>query len=332
MGMVTSHDVARAAGVSQPTVSRALRALPGIAPATIERVREVARQLGYIPSEAGRALSTQRTRAIGIVADELTNPFYPELVEPLRESLEQHGYRALLITDSAEAPLQLERLADGTLDGVILTTSTLHSSLPLSLAERGIPCVLAGRTVLDATIDSCAFDNSMGAQMAAEHLLSAGHRRVAVISGPIETSTGQEREQAFLEALAKHDASVDSDLIACGPFSFETGYRAVLAMFEASETPEPSPTAIFCGNDVIALGVCNALARLGRTDIAVVGFDDILAASWELFSLTTVRCDLAELAKESVRLLLARIEDPGRNAEQIRLPVDLVVRHSNRRA
>lgn len=322
--MVTSRDVAQLAGVSQPTVSRALRGLPGIAPSTIERVRAVAEQLGYIPSEAGRTLSTQRTRAIGIVADELTNPFYPELVEPLRAALENAAHRALLIPDSPDSPLQLERLADGTLDGVIITTATLHSPLPGLLAARGIPCVLANRTVTPPVVDSCAFDNAAGARLVAEHLRSLGHRRIGVVSGPAETSTGQEREQAFLAATAAHGSPVPADRIRRGPFTFDTGFRATL---ELLAQPEP-PTAIFCGNDVIALGVCNALARHARPDIAVIGFDDIQAASWDIFSLTTVRCNHVALAEESVRLLLARIEDPAREPAQIRLPVDLVVRAS----
>lgn len=326
MRMVTSRDVARLAGVSQPTVSRALRGLPGIAPATVERVRQVAAQLGYVPSEAGRALSTRRTRAIGIVADELTNPFYPELVEPIRVSLEQNSYRALLIPDSPDAPLQLERLADGTLDGVILTTAALSSSLPGLLRERGIPCVLTNRTVPGEAFDSCAFDNAAGARLAAEHLSSAGHREIAVVSGPAETSTGREREEAFTAFMADQGRPVRPERVVRGPFSFESGYRAALALFGS----EDAPTAVFCGNDVIALGVCNALAHLSRPDIAVVGFDDILAAAWDLFSLTTVRCDRTVLARESVGLLLARIEDPAREPEQIRLPVDLVVRDSSR--
>lgn len=323
-GMVNSHDVARAAGVSQPTVSRALRGLPGIAPETVERVRETARRLGYVPSEAGRTLATQRTRCIGIVADELTNPFYPELVEPIRDALEQHSYRALLIPDSPEAPLQLERLADGTLDGVILTTSLLTSALPRLLGERGIPCVLANRTVPDARSDSCEFDNAAGASLAAEHLLAKGHREIGVISGPLDTSTGHEREEAFAAAAAEGGHPVRPDRIVRGPFSFDHGYRAALAMFAGEE----APTAVFCGNDVIALGVCNALARMERRDIAVVGFDDILAASWDVFSLTTVRCDHVALAQQSVRLLLERIEDPARGPEHLRLPVELVERGS----
>lgn len=322
--MVTSRDVARVAGVSQPTVSRALRGLPGIAPATVERVREVAQQLGYIPSEAGRTLSTQRTRAIGVVADELTNPFYPELIEPIRVALEQHSYRALLIPDSPNSPLQLERLADGTLDGVVLTTSTVDSPLPRLLSERGIPCVLSNRTVPDSPVDSCAFDNAGGARLAAEHLLAQGHREIGLVSGPALTSTGREREEAFVACAAEHGHAVRPDRIIRGPFSFDTGYRAALELLARPD----APTAVFCGNDVIALGVCNALASLGRRDVAIVGFDDIQAAAWDVFSLTTVRCDHVALAQESVRLLLARIEDPRRRTEQIRLPVDLVVRGS----
>ena len=143
---VTSFEVARLAGVSQPTVSRALRNLPGASPETRARVMAAARELSYIPSASGRVLSTSRTRRVAVVVEELTNPYYPQLVEPLRRELAEHGLRMVLVTHTEQGPVGVTELADGSYDGAILTTTERRSSLPRDLTERGIPHVLANRT------------------------------------------------------------------------------------------------------------------------------------------------------------------------------------------
>src|SRR5690606_32647483 len=188
--VVTSHDVARLAGVSQPTVSRALRGLPGVAPETVERVVAAARALGYVPSEKGRALSTQKTRRIGVVTGELTNPFYPELLEPMRVELERHEYRMVLVLDSTPSESDLDRFVDGSFDGVILTTSTSDSSVPAFLRRHQVPYVLANRLVDGDDGDSCTFDNATGAASVAYYFISEGHRRIAQIAGPSSVTTG----------------------------------------------------------------------------------------------------------------------------------------------
>ena len=141
----TGFDVARLAGVSQPTVSRALRNLPGTSAETRMRVIEAARALSYIPSDSGRVLSSRRTQRIAVVSEALTNPYYPELVEPIRRKLAEQGYRTVLVTDAAEGTVGLDDLADGSYDGVILTTTTRRSRLPADLIARGMPHVLVNR-------------------------------------------------------------------------------------------------------------------------------------------------------------------------------------------
>lgn len=327
--MVTSHEVAKQAGVSQPTVSRALRGLPGVSNETIKRIRAAATLLGYVPSEAGRALSTRRANRVGIVARELTNPFYPELVEPMRVELDRLGYRTLLIPDSPETPLEVDRLADGTLDGVILTTSRVDSSVPANLAQRGVPFVTTNRTVDNFPADSCSFDNYSGASKAADHLLASGHRKIALIGGLTETSTGRDRQQAFLARLAEADVSLPRKWIRNTSYSYDDGFNEAIAVF----SDPPHPTAVFCGNDVIAMGVLNALTHLGqrmRDDVAVIGFDDIRMAAWPVYSLTTLHGGLDSMARESVRLLERRMSDPTAEPAHVSLPVELIKRNSTR--
>lgn len=323
--MVTSRDVARVTGVSQPTVSRALRGKSGVSTETVARVRAAADALGYVPSEAGRTLSTRRTHCIGIVAGELTNPFYPELIEPMRVELERQGYRALLIPDADESPLEIDRLSDGTLDGVLLTTSTITSRIPDDLAQRGIPFVLVNRTVDGVISDRCTFDNASGAAAAARLLVARGHTRVGMICGSPDTSTGRDRERAFRAVMGDLGVPVKPDLVRHGPFSVETGYRGATELLAA----RVAPTAIFCGNDVIAVGAANALACAGGAalrDVTIIGFDDIAMASWDLFRITTLHGDIGMMARESVRLVLRRIEDPDAGFEDVILPTELIER------
>lgn len=325
--MATSHDVARLAGVSQPTVSRALRGVPGISAETVQRVRAAADALGYVPSETGRALSTQRTRRIGVVAGELTNPFYPELIEPMRSELDRRGYRMLLILDTEESAVGVERLSDGSLDGVMLTTSSVTSPIPGYLQQRKIPYVQVNRVVDGAAGDSCTFDYGTGAASVALYMIQAGHRLIGQISGPEHLSTGRDRDRAFRDTLAEHGIRAPREYHLRGPFTFDSGYRSAQQLLAL---PEP-PTAIFCGNDVIALGAYNALLQHNASapepiSMEIFGYDDISIASWSAFQLNTVRCDLARMARESVRLVVERIENPDKPFEHVVLPTELVIR------
>ena len=299
--------------------------MPGIAKETLERVQRAAAELEYVASEAGRSLSTRQTRTIGIVAAELTNPFYPELIEPMRAELQRSGYRALLIPDSSDSPLEFERLADGSLDGVVITTASIGSHLPEFLSARRIPFVLVNREIGSQVADTCVVDNRSGALEAARLLAELGHRRIGAIFGPTQTSTGRERELGLREGLHGFQIQLPSTLVRHGPFSYETGFTATQSLL-ASKT---RPTAIFCGNDVIALGACNAAAANGFVlghDITIVGFDDIAMASWHMFQITTLRCDRREMAIRAVEMLMRRIAEPGRPFERVLLKPTLVLR------
>jgi len=324
--LVTSHDVARAAGVSQPTVSRALRDQRGVSAATRAKVREAARTLGYVPSQAGRALSTRASRRVGVVSAELGNPFYPALLEPLHDALEQGGYRVILITDRGEVPVEIEPLIDGSLDGVLLTTSTLGSTLPHELGARGLPFGMLNRTVPGVAGDVCELDNTACGRLAAEFLVGLGHQHIAAVHGPEDTSTGRQRAAAFVTRLQELGAPLSEAWVRRGAFAESTGREALSDLFGAA--PE-LPTAVFCGNDVIALGVCNAAAALGVSvgrDLTVVGVDDIPMAAWPVFDLTTYRTDLQALARTAARLLLTRMQRPALEPRRVTMPPHLVLR------
>ena len=325
---VTSHDVARLAGVSQPTVSRALRQDSQVSAATRERVKAAAESLGYVPSELGRSLSTRSTRQIAMVAD-LDNPLYPQLVGPLHDTFTAHGYRMVLLAERGEEIAGDERLLDGSVDGAVLTTSQLQSTLPTQLASRGVPFVQLNRVAESVAADSVTADNAAGGRAVARLLTENGHRDIAAILGPRETSSARERERGFRAGLRAAGLSLPASRVFRGWFSYEVGRDG---MTELLSRP-PHPSAVFCINDIVAVGAMNALVERGLDvpgDITVVGFDDLEVAAWPTFRLTSVRVDFPAMAARAAELLLARLAEPTSPVVHERFPVELVERHTHR--
>ena len=325
---VTGHDVARRAGVTQATVSRALRNLPGTAPETRDRILRAAAELAYIPSESARSLSNTRTRRVAVISDALTNPYYPQLVEPIRRHLGQHALQMVLVTETGhpgDRSVSFEALADGSYDGVILTTTTRRSTLPRDLTERAIPHVLVNRVLDVPESPGCTVDNAAGMALVADLLAGLGHRRVAAVHGPTDTSTGRERAVSLRAGLRRHGVALPRDLVRRSAFDHDSAMVAAVTLLEL---PEP-PTAIVAANDVIALGILSAARAYGVAvpgDLTVVGFDDIPMAGWPLVGLTTVHCDLNTLALVSVDLLTRQIAGVTVPAATVRIPVSLVAR------
>jgi len=324
--VVTSHDVARLAGVSQPTVSRALRDSPKVSDQTKRRVREAATALGYVPSETGRALSSGRTRRIGLLLTDIENQFYPHVIAPMHRQLEALDYQLVLQTESSDTGRVAERLLANGLDGVLLATTTVDSVLPVRLRDRGVPFVYFNRTAETVEADSAEVDAESGLHELAGQILALGHRRVGAIFGPRNTSTAEHRERALREALAVASVSIGSDLSYRGPFDVETGYAGARQLLERAEPP----TVIVCGNDVVAFGALNAARDLGVEvpgQVSVVGFDDLPPARWPLLQLTTVAFDLDQMARRAAELLVRRIEEgPGEPYRHERFPSRLVQR------
>jgi LacI family transcriptional regulator len=310
--MVTSHDVARLAGVSQPTVSRALRDNPKVSEETKQRVRAAAKALGYVPSETGRALSSGRTRRIGLLLTDLDNQFYPHVIAPMHHELESLGYQLVLQTEASDSGQVTERLLANGLDGVLLATTTLDSVLPVRLRDRGVPFVYFNRTSAVVDADQVVVDPAGGLREAAATIVDLGHRRVAAIFGPRNTSTGERREAVLREALERLGVTIGSRYSLWGPFDFDTGFVGAHRLLDQPERP----TVIVCGNDVVALGALNAARERGLAvpgEVSVVGFDDLPVASWPIIRLTTVAFDLNAMARAAAGLLVNRLE---RGADQ----------------
>ena len=322
---VTSHDVARLAGVSQPTVSRALRDHPRVSLETRTKIREAAKSLGYVPNHAGRSLSTLSTGRIGIVSAELGNPFYPALIAPLHDELSARGYRTILVTDRGSDPLELETLIDGSLDGVILTTSDIDSEIPRELARRGLPMVLLNRVVDDLKADTCTTDDAGGADLIANLFAELGHSRIAAIIGHSNASTSRDGQHGFLQALASRGLTLPDNYVRTGTFTTQFGAEA----FRSLMSMPTRPTAVYCMNDVIAIGALNAAKELGINvpeQVTIVGLDDIEMASWSTINLTTVHTDIPGMARAAANLILKRIAKPTAPPVHHKESVSLVLR------
>ena len=196
----------------QPTVSRALRDDPRVSQDTKVRVREAARVLGYVPSETGRALSSGRTHRVGLLLTDLDNHFYPYIIAAMHDELGVHGYQLVLHTESTDTDGVATRLIANGVDGVILTTTTLDSLLPVRLRDREIPFVYFNRNAPSVAADSALVDSTHGLQEAADELVARGHRRIAAIFGPANTSTGSGREGALRSALLAHGIQIPGEL------------------------------------------------------------------------------------------------------------------------
>lgn len=328
---VTSRDIAREVGVSQSTVSRALRGDPRVAASTQLLIADAAKRLRYIPNVAARSLITSRTQTVGVVVSDIANPFYPQLVDILHDELGLSGYRTVLLNERAEGRRGGEivpRLQGRAVDGLIFASVTLDSDVADWFTEHGVPVVLLNRDIDGAAVDRVVSDNRLGGGLAAEHLHRLGHRRVAMIAGPANASTSRDRELGFREALERLGAPLQEELYRQGEFTYVSGHqwcRDLLRM------PQP-PTAIFCGNDVVAFGVLDAAKCLGIDvpgRLSVLGYDDIEMAAWEAFNLSTVSQPLAQMAKAAARALVSRLESTSAEAPEPRsqvFPASIVAR------
>jgi LacI family transcriptional regulator len=326
---VTSKDIARELKISQSTVSRALRRDPRVAAVTMARVLDAATRMNYTPNLAARSLITRKTGTIGVVVSDITNPFYPELLEILHDEFAFAGYRAILFNERTEAASVEQRVRDlvdgAAVDGLVYVSATLGSPLPGHRA-REIPIVLVNRYIDSARADTVVSDNRGGGRLVAQAMLELGHRRIALITGPENTTTSRDRELGFRELLQASGAQLDERLRRVGQFSHRSGYQWCLDLL----TAEPRPTAVFAANDVIAFGALDAARRLGvrvPAELSVVGFDDIDMAGWEGFNLTTVRQPLAEIGRVAAKLLIERIAGDDTPPPRTRVfPVVLVRR------
>ncbi len=336
---VSIKDVAKAAGVSHSTVSRALASNPLIAEPTRRRIQRVAQKMGYAPNAIARGLVTRRTQTIGVIVTTIEDPFIAEVVRGIEEVAADSGYRVFLGTshnDSAREVGLVKALREWRVDGVIVASSRVGALYQPLLKEIGAPIVLINnqnrkspsRSKGDlGKIHSVVFDDAEGGELATRYLISQGHRVIAYLGGPSDYAANRNRLAGYRRALVAAHIPFDPALVCTGRGRVESGEQ-VNELF----SPALSPTAIFCYNDMTAIGALAALKRRGLRvpdDLSVVGFDDIPFAGYIDPPLTTIHQPKDEMGRLAMRMLLDLLDE--KKVANVLVPGKLTVRESTRR-
>jgi LacI family transcriptional regulator len=300
------HHVAAAAGVSVATISRVLNRKGSVREETRDRVLQAIDELGYVPNESARSLSTQRSMNLAVLLPDVHGEFFSELIRGIDTAARAAGYH-LLVSGSHDDPDEAEaalRALHGRVDGLVVMTSGRGPGRAPIRFPADLP-ILELNADPSSPHHSLRIDNRGGARSATEHLLDLGHRRVALIAGPPANGDAAERRLGYLEAFASHGLAADPALHFAGDFREGSGFRAGQAL--ASMAANDRPTAVFAANDAMAIGCLAALREAGLSvphDVAVAGFDDIPIARYLTPGLTSVRVAIAELGTRAVQRLL----------------------------
>lgn len=334
---VSIKDIARAAGVSTSTVSRALSDSQLISDDTKRRVKHLAREMHYTPNVIARSLVTQRTHTIGVAAMTLSDPFVAEVVQGIERTAQAHGYSVILTSSNNDPENQLETvrtLQARRVDAIILALSRLGRRGLGHLRRSSQPMVILDSHNVrndDATC-SVGADNEHGGRIATQHLLSLGHERIAYVTGPDAHTHTEARLEGYRQALSEAGIAYDPDLIIIGNGHMDCGAQSLEAIMALP--PDRRPTAAFCYNDLAAFGLMSAAQRVGLLvpdDLALVGFDDLPLTRYCHPSLTTVAQPKQELGKRATEMALALIgqSDADRPMPHTVLEGKLIVRESS---
>ena len=295
------------------------------------KVNAAAAELGYQPNQTARGLRTNRTRTIGVLIPDITNPLFPPIIRGIEDGLGANGYTAILGNTDNIAARETEAVSTmraRQVDGLILATARRNDPIVAECIAEGLPLVLVNRTADADGVSSIVNDDALGIALAVRHLKALGHTRIAHIAGPRSLSTGEARRRSFLEIMKAEGLEPDKALIAeTTAFSEDEGLRACAELI-AQEVPF---TAVVAANDLIALGAYEAIADAGLTcpdDISVTGFNDMPFVDRLTPPLTTVRIPHYELGREAGRRLVELIETPDSPARATTLRPELIVRGS----
>lgn len=327
---VTLRFIAREAGVSVATASRTLRQPNLVSPETRTRVLSAVERHGYVPDQVAASFSSGRTGLVGLIVPTISNSIYAAFTEAVQTRLSESG-RKLLIASSGYVADQegeiLLKLVENRVDGVILTGFRRERRVYDMLRRYGISFVVSWSTSGDPEIPAISFDNYAAATQATEYLLGLGHRRIGLMCGVVELNDrAEQRLAAFRDALGRCGIAPDPSLIAERPFEAVEGARVI----EAWAARGSMPTAVFCANDILALGALFAAQRLGLRaprDLSIVGFDDLPIASVTSPALTTVHVPAVRMGVAAAEALVAQM-DEGEAIRSLTLPAELAIRES----
>jgi DNA-binding LacI/PurR family transcriptional regulator len=323
-------DVARMAGVSTTTASRALNGRGELTDDTRQAVLDAASRLGFRPSPFAQSLRTRRSNTVGLIVPHVDHPFYASVVQGAQSALREAGYH-LILMDTGEDPdnvaKAIDTLLDHWVDGIMIATTPLSAS---GFAEllRGTPFVFIDETIEGISAGAVTLENSRGVELLVEHLVDFhGHRSIAFLGGPGSQTDGRERREGFFAAMTARGLSVDHALVRAGEWSVASAATQTLALLDEV----PRPTALIAASAEIALGALGAARSRGLRlpeDLALAAFDDPYFAPLLEPALTAISYDAPDMGARSARLLLDAIGSDSTDYRQMRIEVQLICRRS----
>ncbi len=325
------RDVARLARVSIATVSRTVNGVSTVDPKLAEKVRRAVAELGFLPHGPARTLVSGRSRILGLIVSDITNPFFPELIQGFEEVAVESGYE-ILIGSTNYDPARMEgcvkRMLEREVDGVAVMTFGIEAPLLDRLAARRIPLVFVDAAPEGSLFSRIEVEYERGIREGVEHLHTLGHRRIAFISGPLRLQSARARQAAFLHAAREAGVAPRPEWLPEGDHTLEGGIAAMRALLGGKRRP----TAVMCSNDMTAIGVLHAVYGEGfraPDDFSVIGFDDVRFAQYTLPPLTSVRMASRDLARSAVLALRQHVEPQDTAPPSVySVSTRLIVRHS----
>ena len=329
MGEVTIKDIAEYTGVSYATVSRTLNNLSGVNQATREKILAAASEMGYRPNIHARSLKTNKTYTIALVVPDISNPFFADIALSVNEFAFERGFTTILCSTNWNVEIearQIEQLENQRVDGIIYKPAGRN---PIDLSGLPTPSVLIS-CIPGENNTYIEVDNYRGGQIAAEHLSECGYQHFAFIGGNRDSQSNQYRIDGYFDRLKELGKDIREERILYGDFSVESGYRMAAEVMSGPDKPD----AVFCGNDIIALGVQQYLLENNYEipeKAGLVGFDDILIAGLPQVLLTTIAQPRRLMGKTAADILLRRIDGEENKKKHIILEPELVIRRSTRK-
>lgn len=324
--MITIKDIAEKAGVSYATVSRALNGRPDVSEVTRSRVFELAEKMGYQPNAIARSLVKRKSMIIALIVPDVSNPFFADITMAVNAAAEQAGYTTMVCNTGWDPVKEREKLrimVEQRVDGIILKPTAFIR--PGALEALNVPVVLFWHAMPDE-LSYIEVDHEAGSRMAVRHLIERGYKHIAYIGGQETSPSNQIRLLAYQQTLQENGLAVDPHLISFGSFNMAGGYQRMSSMMNL---PEP-PDAVFCGNDIIGMGVLQYARENGvrvPEDFGIIGFDDISYASLPLINLSTVSQPRKKLGEQALQALLQEIDVfPARTRQRILVEPELKVR------
>ncbi|WP_263368481.1 LacI family DNA-binding transcriptional regulator [Edaphobacter bradus] len=326
------RDVARYAKVSSATVSRTINHVSTVNPDLAKRVWQAIEELNYFPNTQARALVSGRSRILGLIISEITNPFFPELIQQFEDIAVENGYEVLIGStnyDPERMTRVIRRMLERKVDGVAVMTFGIEGPVIDELAARQVPMVFVDVGPDSPYVRTLNVDYQAGIRQGVQHLAALGHRNIAFITGPLRQHSAKVRRDAFIKAMGEIGVKVGPESIVEGTHTLEGGMEGMRVLAKN----KIMPTAVMCSNDMTAIGVLHELYNTKTRvpdEISVIGFDNIHIAEFTFPPLTTIQMACSDLARSAIEALRAGIETPddASAAKESKIPTRLIVRQT----